>query len=466
MFRLDSTNGTLDICANSFSLTSGQSLDSVEANAYAYTDMQTGQALSDAEAYTDDKIRSYDPGQSLTKTKVFNLLTDNGARQGIWMDSNGEIYINMSFLRSGILEVGRTVGGTYQSTLKVDSYTGLVDIVANSFSLTSGETLASTLSDAKSYTNTQLSGYAPIDHLSQAQVFNKLTNNGQTQGIIMRNGLLYINWEYASGGTLKLGGINNGNGVLSVVGVGNDAEQEVAHWEHNGLKLYNGPQVYDAHIFTGYYQFGETSSRYKSGELNLANFNSCSLTGNVSTIIDTFNTPNALVISDDYIDIRHDLHFGKISQYSPSTSLHQCLVLGLDGATVFYSYISTASSSSRRYKDVGRELTSEDIQEAYNVKVYFAKYKDGYLEKGDQREGLYYPMFVAEQMHEHLPDAVDYLNGQIETWNERALIPVMFQMIKDQKATIDRQAEQIRTLEERLARIEEVIGIGTDQVHH
>ena len=46
-------------------------------------------------------------------------------------------------------------------------------------------------------------------------------------------------------------------------------------------------------------------------------------------------------------------------------------------------------------------------------------------------------MFVAEDVAEYIPDAVDYKNGQIETWNERILIPVMFQMIKNLKKEVE-----------------------------
>lgn len=55
------------------------------------------------------------------------------------------------------------------------------------------------------------------DSLDQEGIFNRLTNNGEAQGIYMQDGKLYINLTYARAGTLVLGGLNNQNGVLQVL---------------------------------------------------------------------------------------------------------------------------------------------------------------------------------------------------------------------------------------------------------
>lgn len=44
------------------------------------------------------------------------------------------------------------------------------------------------------------------DYLDQEEVFNLLTNNGQTQGIYLQNGRVYLNAEYMGAGALKIGG--------------------------------------------------------------------------------------------------------------------------------------------------------------------------------------------------------------------------------------------------------------------
>lgn len=52
--------------------------------------------------------------------------------------------------------------------------------------------------------------------LNQEEIFNRLTNNGVEQGVYMKDGKLYLNFTYALGGVLNLGGKNNGNGELQV----------------------------------------------------------------------------------------------------------------------------------------------------------------------------------------------------------------------------------------------------------
>ena len=67
---------------------------------------------------------------------------------------------------------------------------------------------------------------------NQQKVFNRLTNNGQTQGIYLQDGKVYINATYIHGGTLKLGGASNGNGLLEVYNASNSL---VARLNNAGL---------------------------------------------------------------------------------------------------------------------------------------------------------------------------------------------------------------------------------------
>ena len=87
--------------------------------------------------------------------------------------------------------------------------------------------------------------------------------------------------------------------------------------------------------------------------------------------------------------------------------------------------------SSRRYKDIDRPLTEADVEEAYNIGVYRAKYKNGFLNEDSDINGKYMPMLIAEEVEEFLPEAALHENGQVEDWNYRVMIPVMLQMIKD-----------------------------------
>ena len=118
-----------------------------------------------------------------------------------------------------------------------------------------------------------------------------------------------------------------------------------------------------------------------------------------------------------------------------------------DGRTG-YKQLMLKSSSSKRYKDIGNDILEQEVEEWYNIEPLWAKYKDGYLVEGDENEGRYIPMFIAEDVEKYFPEATRHANGQVEDWNERIMIPAMFAMIKQQKAEIDmlnKKLEEINT---------------------
>ena len=85
------------------------------------------------------------------------------------------------------------------------------------------------------------------DSLTQEEIFNRLTDGGAAQGVILYNGQLYINASYINtgylnanhiqGGTLTLGGQNNQNGLLRVL---NAAGQEIGTWMKDGISIRRG----------------------------------------------------------------------------------------------------------------------------------------------------------------------------------------------------------------------------------
>ena len=83
--------------------------------------------------------------------------------------------------------------------------------------------------------------------LNQVGVFNRLTNNGQTQGIYIENGKIYINATYIKSGTLVLGGSLNSKGRLSIR---NSSGTEIGRWDNNGIYV-NGGSIYNKTSTTG-----------------------------------------------------------------------------------------------------------------------------------------------------------------------------------------------------------------------
>lgn len=109
-----------------------------------------------------------------------------------------------------------------------------------------------------------------------------------------------------------------------------------------------------------------------------------------------------------------------------------------------YWYFYKVSSSSKRYKDVGDIISEKDIENWYNIRPLWAKYKAGYLMEDDENEGKYLPMFIAEDVEKYFPQAVIHEGSQVEDWNYRIMIPAMFAMIKQQKEEIESLKQAVK----------------------
>lgn len=90
----------------------------------------------DAGKAADEARTAADAAQNvvngLDQDKIFNLLTNNGANQGIFRDENGEIYINASYLASGVI---RSADGS----LEIDLLQNILRIAAMADSVLSRE---------------------------------------------------------------------------------------------------------------------------------------------------------------------------------------------------------------------------------------------------------------------------------------------------------------------------------------
>lgn len=76
-----------------------------------------------------------------------------------------------------------------------------------------------------------------VSSLTQQEIVEILSNNGDWSGLYYLDGRLYISFDAALGGTLKIGGVKNTNGVIEVT----DGEGKVAvRLDQNGLNAIAG----------------------------------------------------------------------------------------------------------------------------------------------------------------------------------------------------------------------------------
>ena len=232
------------ISANSITLgnLNVDALNKIEG-AYDHADSGDEKTLSSAKSYADTSSQNAVNAQ--TQDDIFNKLTNNGTVKGIVLQ-NGILYINADYITSGILNATLLRAGIIKSSKNDGNYWNLD---TGEFAITGYATdseLSSCVSDAKSYASTQATNAlnsaksysdtgdsntltsanetaqekanaaesnaktysdnnvsALNNLLTQTEIFNRLTNDGQTQGIYLSNGKIYINMDYLVSNVIK-----------------------------------------------------------------------------------------------------------------------------------------------------------------------------------------------------------------------------------------------------------------------
>lgn len=294
------------------------------------------------------------------------------------------------------------------------------------------------------------------------QVFNMLTNNGAIKGIYMENGELYFSFTYAHGGTLKLGGSNNGNGLLSIL----DASgTQVGYIDNTGVHFNQGEFSGNLKSNTG--EIGKWLIDKTNGKLTSANGGIVlDAKNNMVTIngVDLKANGNGFVI-DGGVKIRNPLSgFGDATNFFCLENMGNItdgthLGINSDGMVI------KVPSSSWRYKSIRTTVKEEELEQLYRVKVVWAKYKEGYLDKNDSRYDKLMPMFLAEDMERRFPIAVNHLpDGKPEDWNYRIMIPSMFAMIKfnhekikELKSENEELKSELKSIKEELEEIKKLL---------
>ena len=92
------------------------------------------------------------------------------------------------------------------------------------------------------------------------------------------------------------------------------------------------------------------------------------------------------------------------------------------------------TASSIRYKENITDLVNvEELhpKKLLDLPVRAFTYKADYLSASDDRYEQMFPGFISEEVDAVYPMAADYENGQVESWNDRILIPGMLALIQD-----------------------------------
>lgn len=313
-----------------------------------------------------------------------------------------------------------------------------------------------------------------------------------TSGTMFANliAAIQIGFDQAQGGTLTLGGNNNANGQLMVYDASGNP---IGRFDKDGLSASGNLEIRNSisstvkfNIFGG--EFGyreylwvEGYSRYvtrngfaierRNGSGNQVaifglnkdmqlNWKIPRLSGNYSQIIqgsDVEENLASIIIGDNSYDYNltvglgaHDLSFKYWQYYKPTTeSGNANMVSGYPGLHIKIdgTRLAFESSSSRRYKhDIEYKLTGDrDPHGLLSLPVAEFVFNDDHHVQFDDMRGKTIPGLIAEDVAEKYPSAaiVNVDTGEIESWDERRIIPGMLALIQEQHETIEEQKKQL-----------------------
>lgn len=457
-----------------------------------------------AEAWgvSTDGGKTYNAGMTVDGDTIVRILTATG--------------INADWIKTGAFQItknGKTMvlmdTKTGQVILRPDVFELSSGKTIDSIAQEKADTA---LGDAKTYADTAASN--AVDGQTQEDIFDKLfkPNGVKIDGIELRNGKIYISATYIdtgemsadriNGGTLTLGGKNNQNGILCIK---NASNTEIGRWDKDGinaegdisLKKNIEGEIYTASIGSVKYDDGILSRTSGGLQINgemvamengLRNCNPCILQ---TKTVDGYYTQ--LTINPKDVQLMHyytnpgavggDIGGGGFIAFKSERDSNGKSKVYMNAGKVYfrgdndygvyiyaqnqnsssttaaftseggYYRLCRGTSSSKRYKNIKRSMDFSDIENLYGIQPVIACFKDGILAENDIRNGMYYPMFVAEDVEKYFPEAVDRNeDGSVENWNEKIMIPAMFQMIKSQKETIDNLTDRICRLESLLTK--------------
>lgn len=316
-----------------------------------------------------------------------------------------------------------------------------------------------------------------VASLTQEQIVEILSNDGEFKGLYYLNGHLYISLDALMGNAAILGGTKNGNGYLKIQDANGTVKGLIdrsgytaftSYEENSKYMKYTGVQLSSDGIFPVNVAKYFDNTVDETTELELwsidwsdglsidASYGSFSelncyggtLLPDMLKISDVFTVKETLATGEFfYAEFQKELACrGGIRVYDFPT-----VTTGYNAYIDINSYkLGKYSSSSERYKVLGSSLSEEFIENLYNIEPIMARYKDGYLEEHDERVGVEFPMFRAEDVDKYFPLAVDHIDGKAENWNERIMIPAMFAMLKNQKSEINLLKQELNEIKQLL----------------
>lgn len=320
--------------------------------------------------------------------------------------------------------------------------------------------------------------------MTQLDIFNKLTNNGETQGLYLYNNKVYLNASYIDTGELagwevgykKLSAKNGTYGEVTLdASTGEIYSKTDTGVYVPGYGTLYGTRIRGIDLYTG------------TVHASSASIDTSVSAGSVSAgVISTTKTIEAdgIIKSNSHIEARNNGHFysegtgtdladasirgdltvAGVSRLNKSVQMRNISAgSGTDLVLTSLSmtgggFVFKKASSSKRYKKHLSFMEESDVKNLYDLRPVFFEYKEGYLMENDPDNKRKIPGFYAELVEKYFPDAVKYNEkGQVEDWDPKKLLPAVFELVRLQKQQLDSQQETINNLIGRIEKLEKEI---------
>ncbi|WP_298513809.1 hypothetical protein [Marvinbryantia sp.] len=168
-------------------------------------------------------------------------------------------------------------------------------------------------------------------------------------------------------------------------------------------------------------------------------------------------TASGKIYTSDAIEVDGTVHLHNVYTYQSTEAAN--VRVGSTGR------IARASSSSVRYKDLVSVLSTGDIEPLYDIPVHWFKYKEGYIGVEDERYRKTIPGFIVEDWEGVMPIAIDHNpDGSPEMWNNNIVVPLMFEMIKNEHRCNTEVRDSLQDCDRRIYTAEAWISSAEDRI--
>lgn len=333
---------------------------------------------------------------------------------------NGNLTISGTFT----IDASSTIDGTAASTVKSGAASGSAAVQPGNGVSLNGSKQITTISTSSGITIGTATSGARVE-LTSAGL--KAYNSGGTNTVsINSDGSASFSGSITSSSG-SIGGFNLGSTYLSSGTSGSGTADFYLNSSTGNARFNSITAAASVTVNSGLVLATGTSTVSAGGNTfnNVGNLNTTS--GNISTVTGSITAGGELYASG------HQTTANAANGYVFTTG----------------GRIARSTASSQRYKENIvdlKDVPEIDPRKILEFRVRAFSYKEDYL-SNDDRAGVLIPGLIAEEVEELYPLAVDYLDGETENINDRAILVSLISVIQDQESEIKILKSRLDALE-------------------